>query len=79
MEAKAFYENRVILLISEQKKLQNRKSIFGILRLGSIIAIISIFYFLWSANKFYAIGAAIVVTIVFIQTHLQRSCKQSRH
>ncbi len=67
MEAKAFYESRLLVLTSEQKKLQNRKSIFGILRLGSIIAIISIFYFLWSANKLYAIGAAIVVGIIFIQ------------
>ncbi len=67
MEAKQFYENRIEILTTEQKVLQQRKSIFGILRLGSILAIIAAFYFLWSVNKFYAIAAAIILAIIFIQ------------
>ncbi len=67
MEAKAFYLNRLAILTDEQKKLQKRKSIFGILRLGSILAIFSAFYILWSINKFYALAAAILLVIIFIQ------------
>jgi hypothetical protein len=67
MEAKQFYENRIETITAEQKVLQQRKSIFGILRLGSILAIIAAFYFLWSANKLYAIAAAIILIIIFIQ------------
>jgi DNA mismatch repair ATPase MutS len=67
MDAKQFYENRIETLTAEQKKLLQRKSIFGILRLGSIIAIIAAFYFLWSVNKFYAIAAGIILAIIFIQ------------
>jgi DNA mismatch repair ATPase MutS len=67
MEAKQFYENRIDAITKEQKILQQRKSIFGILRLGSILAIIAAFYFLWSVNKLYAIGAVVILIAVFIQ------------
>jgi DNA mismatch repair ATPase MutS len=67
MEAKQFYENRIETLTAVQKVLQQRKSIFGILRLGTMLAIFAAFYFLWSLNKFYAFAAAIILTIIFIQ------------
>ncbi len=67
MEPSVFYNSRIESLSAEQKKLQQRKSVFGILRLGSIIAIIAAFYFLWSINKLYAAGAAAIVLFVFIQ------------
>ncbi len=67
MDAKQFYENRIETITAEQKVLQQRKSIFGILRLGSMLAIIAAFYFLWSINKFYAIVAAVILVIIFIQ------------
>ena len=67
MEAKQFYENRIETITAEQKVLQQRKSIFGILRLGTMLAIFAAFYFLWFLNKFYAIAAAIILIIIFIQ------------
>jgi MutS domain V len=67
MEAIHFYENRIENLTQQQKVLQKRKSIFGILRLGSILSIIAAFYFLWSVNKYYAIAAAFILIIIFIQ------------
>ena len=67
MEPKEFYSSRIVELTTQKKKLQQRKSVFAVLRLGSIIAVIAIFYFLWSINKFYAIAAAIITAGVFIQ------------
>ena len=67
MNSKEFYSSRIVQLTAEKKKLQQRKSVFAVLRLGSIIAVIAIFYFLWSLNKFYAIAAAIITAAVFIQ------------
>ncbi len=65
MVASEYYKNRIETHTAQQKKLQKRKSIFGILRLGSIIAIIFSFYFLWSLGKWYAITAAVVAAFVF--------------
>ena len=62
-----FYNSRIETLSTEQQKLQQRKSIFGILRLGSIVAIIAAFHFLWSINKLYATVTAAVVLFIFIQ------------
>ena len=67
MTAFEYYNNRIEKLTAEQKVLQNRKSVFGILRLGSIITVILSFYFLWSTEKFYAIGLAIALLIIFIK------------
>ncbi len=67
MEPKEFYSSRIVQLTTQKKKLQQRKSVFAVLRLGSIIAVITIFYFLWSINKFYAIAAAIITAVIFIQ------------
>ena len=67
MTAFDYYHNRIKLLTAEQKKLLQRKSVFGILRLGNIIAVIAAFYFLWSMEKWYAISLTIVLVIVFIK------------
>ena len=67
MEPAEFYSNRIETLSAEQKKLQQRKSVFGVLRFGSIISVIAAFYFLWSVNKLYAAGAAIIIIFIFIK------------
>ena len=67
MEPAEFYSNRIETLSAEQKKLQQRKSVFGVLRFGSIISVIAAFYFLWSVNKLYAAGAAIIILSIFIK------------
>lgn len=67
MMAFDYYNNRIDKLTAEQKVLKNRKSVFGILRLGSIVTVVLSFYFLWSIKKIYAIGLAIALLIIFIK------------
>jgi len=67
MEPKEFYSSRIGQLTAQKKKLQQRKSVFAVLRLGSIIVVVAIFYFLWSINKFYAIAASVTAATVFIR------------
>ncbi len=67
MEVNQFYENRKITLREDLKKLQSKKTTFAMLRLGSIIAIIASFYFLWSIGKIYAVIATIILLAIFIQ------------
>ena len=62
-----YYNSRIDKLTADQQKLQKRKSVFGILRLGSIITVILSFYFLWSIEKFYAVGLATLLLIIFIK------------
>ncbi len=59
--------NRLAALKAQQKKLQQKKSVFGILRFGTIAAIIAIFYFLWSAGMAYALSAALLLMIIFVR------------
>lgn len=67
MDPKTYYQNRVNELLIAQKKLQQKKSVFAVLRLGSIAAIIAVFYFLWSVGPVYAISTAIILLIIFIR------------
>ena len=67
MEAMQFYKNRITTLSAQQKLLVQHKSIFGILRFGSIVAVIAAIYFLWSFNKLYAIAAVVILLFIFIQ------------
>lgn len=67
MDPKKIYENRLEELVALQKKLQNKKSVFGILRLGSIAALIAAFYFLWSVGPVYAVVIAMILLIIFVQ------------
>jgi hypothetical protein len=67
MGPQAFYEAEKQKFTVQLKKLQQRKSIFGMLRLGSVIAIIAGFYFLWSVNKMYAAATTLLILIVFVR------------
>jgi predicted DNA-binding protein YlxM (UPF0122 family) len=67
MQAKEFYQHRKEILIKEHKKLKQKKSVFGLLRLGNITAVIAVFYFLWTAGKIYAITIAVILLIIFIR------------
>ena len=67
MTPETFYNARIESLSAERKKLLQKKTIFGILRLGSIAALIAVFYFLWSAGAVYVITGAIIFTALFIQ------------
>jgi hypothetical protein len=67
MEPKKFYQKRVEELNADLQKLKQKKSAFGWFRLGAIIAIIAAFYFLWSPGIGYAIVAALLLLIVFVQ------------
>ena len=40
---------------------------FGVLRLGSIVAIIAAFYFLWSFGMIYVVSAVVLLLIIFIR------------
>ena len=67
MSPEMFYTYRLKTLSAERKKLLQKKSIFGILRLGSIAALIALFYFLWASGPVYVAGAALLLLIIFIQ------------
>ena len=67
MSPLSFYQSEKEKFSNEQKKRLQRKSVFGILRLGTIIAVIAVFYFLWSAGKIYAISTAVALLIIFTQ------------
>ena len=62
-----FYNKRIEDLDIELKKLQSKKSVFGILRFGAIIAIFLSFYFLWNFNKVAVIIVAILLILIFIK------------
>ena len=67
MNSADFYNNRIASLGVDLKRLQSKKSVFGIMRFGSIIAIFLSFYFLWNINKEALLIAVILLLIVFIK------------
>ena len=67
MDPKSSYQDRLSSLQSQQKKLQQKKSMFGVLRLGSIAAIIAAFYFLWSFGMIYVVSTVVLLLIIFIR------------
>lgn len=67
MESNNYYLSRIEVLKAEGEKLQQKKSIFGWLRFGSIAAIVAAFYVLWSLGVWYAIVAAIILLTIFIR------------
>jgi hypothetical protein len=67
MKPEIFYKNRINDLEKELKKLQQRKSSFAWLRLGSITAIIAAFYVLWSFGVLYVIIASIALLVTFVR------------
>lgn len=67
MDPKALYNNRLEELKVQLKKLQQKKSVFGVLRFGTIAAIIAAFYFLWSMGLLYVTVAVVILMVVFVQ------------
>ena len=67
MIPESYYTERLAVLTAEHKKLSNKKSVFGILRFGSIAALIAAFYLLWSFGWIYVVIAAIVLLFIFVQ------------
>jgi len=67
MEPTIYYRKRIDGLQEQLKKLQQRKSSFGWLRLGSIAAIIIAFYVLWSLGVWYVIIVSVLLLAVFIR------------
>jgi DNA mismatch repair ATPase MutS len=67
MTASEFYTYRVEKINIEIKKLQSKKSLFGILRFGSILGIIATLYFLWNFNKNITFVVVVCIVIVFIK------------
>ena len=62
-----FYQRRITELQARLKKLQQRKSSFAWLRLGAIIAIIAVFYLLFSLGFIYVTVATITLLVIFIR------------
>lgn len=67
MPPEQFYANRLTELNIELTRLKSRKSSFAWLRLGSIAAIIFVFYLLWSQGVFYVIGGTALLLFIFIR------------
>ncbi len=67
MEPQQFYQTRLEDLRVQLKKLQQRKSSFAWLRLGSIIAIIAGLYLLWSFGIWYVIIATLILLFIFVR------------
>jgi hypothetical protein len=67
MAPEIFYKERLGQLNTEHKKLSQKKSVFGILRLGSIAAVIAAFYFLWSLGWIYVTTVSVILLFIFIQ------------
>lgn len=66
MIEKEFYEQRVNFLEKELKKFKQKKSAFGLLRLGSLLAIIFAVYILWSINIWLLLTILVILIAVFI-------------
>lgn len=64
------YQNRLNELIESQKKLQQKKSVFGLLRFGTIAAVITVIYYLGPLGLGYIfVPAAILMAIFFLLIH----------
>ncbi len=62
-----FYAENLTRLQAEQKKLLRKKSALGVLRFGSIAALVAVFYFLWSIGWIYVTAGAVLLLFVFVQ------------
>jgi hypothetical protein len=62
-----FYQQQLEDLQKNLKKLMQRKSSFAWLRLGAIIGIFLVFYFLWSLGTFYVAAGCILLVLIFIR------------
>lgn len=67
MTAADFYNSTLLGLQDQLAKRQKRKSAFGILRFGSVAAIIAAFYFLYSFGWVYVLMAAVILVAIFLR------------
>lgn len=67
MEPLIIYKKRLQQLLQQQKKFQQKKTIFGILRFGTVALLIGLFYFLWAIGPLYVAIAAIILFITFVK------------
>ncbi len=65
MDPNTTYINRLQELKAQQKKLQQKKSVFGILRFGTIVIIIAVFYLVWALGLIYVFSASAIGLFVF--------------
>lgn len=65
MDPQEFYQNRLIELNTQLKRLKQRKSSFAWLRLGAIAAIVFAFYLLWSLGVVYVVIATVLLLFIF--------------
>lgn len=66
MKEKEFYLQRVSFLENELKTFKQKKSVFGMLRLGSLLVLIVALYILWSINIWLLLGVVLIIIAVFI-------------
>ncbi len=67
MDPELSYQNRLEGLQSQLKKLQQKKSVFGLLRFGTLALAITVFYFLWSLGLIWVFLAAVLLIFIFVQ------------
>lgn len=66
MIEKEFYNQRVSFLEKELKNFKQKKSVFGVLRLGSLLTIILGVYILWSINIWVLLSVLVILIALFI-------------
>lgn len=66
MIEKEFYIQRVSFLEKELKNFKQKKSVFGVLRLGSLLTIILGVYILWSINIWVLLSVLVILIALFI-------------
>lgn len=62
-----FYHKQLALQQANLKKMQQRKSVFGWLRLGAVVTIIAVFYVLFQLGWMYYVPVIIVLCIIFVR------------
>ncbi len=62
-----FYHKQLASHQANLKKMQQRKSVFGWLRLGSVLTIIAVFYLLFQLGWMYYVPVTIVLCIIFVR------------
>ena len=67
MEAEAFYKQKLASLQWELEQLLKKRKGLGILRLGSILALIAAFWLFWNMGWLYVLAASLILVAVFIK------------
>lgn len=77
MDPKSSYTDRLTLLQALEIKLKQKKTVFGLLRFGSIAAVLAVFYFLWPWGLGYVFSAAAILLAVFVRLLYKDLANQS--